>query len=85
VSNKATSIRAAVMGLGFAWYAAENIREELQSGTLVQLPLAAGAERFATLYLVHADREAAGPATRRLVEILRAQVATNCADAVARQ
>jgi DNA-binding transcriptional LysR family regulator len=85
VSNKATSIRAAVMGLGFAWYAAENIREELQSGTLVQLPLAAGAERFAMLYLVHADREAAGPATRRLVEILRAQVAENCADAVARQ
>jgi len=30
VSNKATSIRAACMGLGFAWYAEENIREELR-------------------------------------------------------
>ncbi|HET9693550.1 MAG TPA: LysR family transcriptional regulator, partial [Steroidobacteraceae bacterium] len=37
VSNKATSIRAACMGLGFAWYAEENIREELDSGALARL------------------------------------------------
>jgi len=78
VSNKATSIRAACMGLGYAWFAEENIREELAAGTLRQLPLAAGAERFATLYLVHADRGAAGPGTLRLVEILREHVAANC-------
>ena len=78
VSNKATSIRAACMGLGYAWFAEENIREELAAGTLRQLPLAAGAERFATLYLVHADRVAAGPGTLRLVEILREHVAANC-------
>ena len=41
VSNKATSIRAACMGLGFAWYAEENIREELQSG-LARAPAADG-------------------------------------------
>ncbi len=29
VSNKATSIRAACMGLGYAWFPVENIREEL--------------------------------------------------------
>src|SRR5438128_1354004 len=34
VSNKATSIRAASMGLGFAWYPEENIREELSAGRL---------------------------------------------------
>jgi DNA-binding transcriptional LysR family regulator len=78
VSNKATSIRAACMGLGFAWYAEENIREELQSGSLERLPLTEGAERFATLYLVYADRVAAGPGTRRLVEIIHAHVAENC-------
>jgi DNA-binding transcriptional LysR family regulator len=78
VSNKATSIRAACMGLGYAWFAEENIREELDAGTLARLPLTEGAERFATLYLVHADRDAAGPGTRRLVEILRALVAENC-------
>jgi DNA-binding transcriptional LysR family regulator len=66
------------MGLGFAWYAEENIREELQVGSLKRLPLTEGGERFATLYLVHADRGAAGPGTRRLVEIIQAQVAENC-------
>jgi DNA-binding transcriptional LysR family regulator len=81
VSNKATSIRAACMGLGYAWFAEENIRAELDDGSLQRLPLAAGSERFATLYLVHADREAAGPGTRRLVEILRQHVADNCRDA----
>ena len=78
VSNKATSIRAACMGLGYAWFAEENIREELDSGALRRLPLTEGSERFATLYLVYADRVAAGPGTRRLVEILREQVAENC-------
>jgi len=71
VTNKATSIRAACMGLGFAWYAAESIREELDAGTLVPLPLAEGSERFTTLYLVFADRDTTGPGTLRLVEILR--------------
>jgi DNA-binding transcriptional LysR family regulator len=78
VSNKATSIRAACMGLGYAWYAEENIREELDTGLLSRLPLTAGADRFATLYLVYADREAAGPGTRRLVEIIREQVVATC-------
>jgi DNA-binding transcriptional LysR family regulator len=75
VSNKATSIRAACMGLGFAWFAEESIRQELDSGALVALPLVEGAERYVTLYLVHADREAAGPGARRLVEIIREEVA----------
>jgi DNA-binding transcriptional LysR family regulator len=34
VSNKATSIRAACMGLGYAWYPEENIREELDAGRI---------------------------------------------------
>ena len=75
VSNKATSIRAACMGLGFAWYAEENIREELDSGALARLPLVEGAERYVTVYLVFADGQAAGPGARRLVEIIRDKVA----------
>jgi DNA-binding transcriptional LysR family regulator len=75
VSNKATQIRAGCMGLGFAWYAEESIRQELESGSLARLPLADGAERHATLYLVHADRDAIGPGARRLVELIRAEVA----------
>ncbi len=79
VSNKATSIRAACMALGYAWYAEENIREELDAGALQPLPLAEGGERYVTLYLIFADRDAAGPGARRLAEILREKVAEQCA------
>lgn len=71
VSHKATSIRAARMGLGYAWYPEETIREELQAGALKPLPLREGAERIATLYLMYADRDAAGPGVLRLAELLR--------------
>jgi DNA-binding transcriptional LysR family regulator len=81
VSHKATSIRAACMGLGFAWYPTENIRDELDSGALVPLPLAEGRERFVSLYLIFADAETAGPGVRRLAEILRERVAETCRSA----
>jgi DNA-binding transcriptional LysR family regulator len=79
VSNKATSIRAACMGLGYAWYAEESIREDLASGALKPLPLAEGAERYVTLYLVYADRDTAGPGVQQLTQILRRKVAESCA------
>jgi len=81
VTNKATSIRAACMGLGYAWYPEESIREELDSGALLPLPLAEGGERYVTLYLVHADRDAAGSGVRRLSAILRSKVAEACGKA----
>jgi DNA-binding transcriptional LysR family regulator len=73
VSHKATSIRAACMGLGFAWFPEESIREELDLGRLVPLPLVEGRERYATVYLMLADSDLAGPGTKRLAEILRAR------------
>lgn len=79
VSHKATSIRAATMGLGYAWYPEDSVREEFASGALKPLPLREGAERVATLYLVYADRDAAGPGTQRLAQILRDEVRKNCA------
>lgn len=78
VSSKATSIRAAVMGLGFAWYGEDMIREELDSGRLKAVPMREGAERHVTLNLIYADRDAMGPAARRLTEIIREQVAVSC-------
>jgi len=69
------------MGLGFAWYPAENIRDELDSGALVPLPLAEGRERFVSLYLIFADADTAGPGVRRLAEILRERVAETCRSA----
>ncbi len=80
VSHKATSIHAAVMGLGFAWFAEETVREELERGVLKPLPLREGGERWGELYLVFADRDYAGPGALRLAEIIRAHVAEQCRD-----
>src|ERR1700689_2034685 len=78
VSHKSTQIHAAVMGLGFAWFAQDTIRSELDQGLLKPLPLREGAEMFAELYLVYADRDYAGPGAQRLAAILRDQVKAAC-------
>jgi DNA-binding transcriptional LysR family regulator len=78
VSSKATSIRAAVMGLGYAWYPEDSVREELERGALEPLRLREGGERHATLHLVYADREAAGPGTRRLAQIIQEETRAAC-------
>ncbi len=78
VSQKATSIHAATLGLGFAWFPEDTIRNELASGSLAPLPLREGGERWADLYLVFADRDYAGPGARRLAEIIRSAVAEQC-------
>jgi DNA-binding transcriptional LysR family regulator len=86
VTNKATSLRAATMGLGYAWYAEDSMREELDGGALKPLPLREGAQRAATLYLVYADRDTAGPGTRRLAQIIQEEVRRSCrADTAAAQ
>jgi hypothetical protein len=45
---------------------------------LQPLPLREGAQKAGTIYLVFADREAAGPGTLRLAEIIRQGVAREC-------
>lgn len=76
VSHKATSIRAACMGMGFAWFAESNILGELERGELRPLALAEGGVREGTLYLMHADRDAAGPGQLRFCELLGANLGT---------
>jgi DNA-binding transcriptional LysR family regulator len=79
VSHKATSIHAATLGLGYAWFGEDMIRRELDTGALRPLPLREGGERWAEVYLIHADPDAARPGARRLAEIVRARVAALCA------
>ena len=76
---KATSIFAAGMGLGFAWFPEETIRGDLERGVLKPLPLREGAERVGTVYLILAEGDAAGPGTRLLADILREEVRATCA------
>ena len=78
-------IEAAREGFGFAWLPEEKIRPELEAGTLKPLPLSEGAERYADLYLVFANREHAGPGTLRLAEIIREAVGSECRNANAGQ
>lgn len=73
VSNITTAIRALADGLGFAWIPFPHIQHELAQGTLRPLPLSEGGTRFVQLYLIHRDRDGAGPATRYLAELLMSQ------------
>jgi DNA-binding transcriptional LysR family regulator len=66
------------MGYGFAWFPEDKIRHELAAGTLKPLPLREGVERFGDLYLIFADRDAAGPGVLRLAAIIREGVAAEC-------
>src|SRR5262249_49178356 len=81
VSGMSMSIIAARMGFGFGWFSEDKIRDELAAGLLKALPMREGTERFVDLYLVYADRENAGPGTRRLAEVLRETVAGDCVEA----
>jgi len=78
VSNKATSIRAATMGLGYSWFPEDWIRDELREGSLKRLPMREGGERKLWLNLVYADPDAAAPGARRMAEILREEVQRQC-------
>ena len=78
MTDMSTSVQAAKMGFGFAWYPEEKIRLELASGELQPLPMRDGQERWADIYLVLKDSEAAGPGTLRLAEIIRQDVKKAC-------
>ena len=78
VGHMATSLQAARMGFGFAWYPRDKIREEIERGELKVLPLEDRGDVFADVYLVVADPEGAGPGVRRLAEILKEEVGRAC-------
>src|SRR5262245_34847632 len=78
VSHKATSLHAVLLGFGYAWFPEDAIQGELQRGALVRVPLREGAERRGSLYLIFADRDAAGPGALRLAEIIRTMVKEEC-------
>lgn len=78
VGHMTTSIEAARSGYGFAWFPEEKIRKELAEGSLKPLPLRDGGDRYAELYLIYADRDAAGPGTQRLAQIIVESVASEC-------
>ncbi len=71
VSHLGTSIAAVRAGLAYALLPEAYIQEDLLAGRLRHLPLRDGSKRVASVYLMFADQDLAGPATRRLAEIVK--------------
>ena len=80
VTHMTTSIGAASRGYGYGWYPEYRIRDEIAAGTLKRLPLREGGENVAPIYLVFADRDAAGPGALRLAAIIRERAAAACVE-----
>jgi len=78
VSHMTTSIEAASKGYGYAWFPEYRVRDEIAAGTLKPLKMREGGDTLAQLYLVFADREAAGPGVLRLAAIMREMVESAC-------
>ncbi len=74
VSHIKTSVEAIRMGLGYAWLPDAYTQEDVEAGRLKYLPVEAGSLREVPTYLIFADRDFAGPATKRLAEILNAEL-----------
>ncbi len=71
VSSPESAIQLISSGLGFGWLPEHVIHEQLENNTLKCLPLNEGREITAILYLVYADYELAGPATKLFANILK--------------
>lgn len=78
VSHMATSIEAAGKGYGYGWYPEYRILDEIGTGVLKPLPMRDGGAAVAQLYLVFADRAAAGPGVLRLAAIMREMADEAC-------
>ncbi|MES2672650.1 MAG: LysR family transcriptional regulator [Pseudomonadota bacterium] len=78
VSHINTSFEAIRMGLGYAWLPDAYTQEAIAAGSLKYLPVEGGGEREVATYLTFSDKDFAGPATRRLAEVLKEQLPNIC-------
>ncbi len=78
VSHIKTSLDAIRMGLGYAWLPDAYTHEDILAGRLQYLPVEVGSVREVPTYLTFADSEFAGPATRRLAEVLKENLPKMC-------
>ncbi|WP_372737772.1 LysR family transcriptional regulator [Neptunomonas sp.] len=74
LSHINTSVRCAVLGLGYAWYPVLKIQNELEQGVLKPLSLVSGGERSVELYLIYRDGHYAGPGTQQLGQLIKDKI-----------
>lgn len=72
VSHFSTCLKVLHGGLAFAFLPYDWIAEDMAAGRLKLLPLSLGAERLLTVYMMTQTADSLGPATRELIELLRA-------------
>jgi len=68
VSYFSTSIEALYSNLGFAFVPYHRVKQDLEEGRLVKLPLVTGADRTLPLHLILANQSNAGPAVMAVAE-----------------
>ena len=78
VSNKATSIRALTMGLGYSVLPEEWVTEEIAAGKLKPLRMKSGGQLSGQLFLALADPEFPNRDVVRLADIIRTRTARLC-------
>ena len=71
VTSRESAIKIISNGLGFGWLPEKVIEQQLANNELKHLPLNEGSRSSAILYLVYANLEQVGPATREFAEILK--------------
>ena len=71
VSHPDTALALVSAGLAFSWLPHHSIREQLDAGQLLPLPLTSGGRYRQALYLVVADETGAGPAAPAVAAALR--------------
>jgi DNA-binding transcriptional LysR family regulator len=64
------------MGYGFAWLPENQIKQELADGVLKPIPLHEGGVREVPLYIIISNPDFAGSGVKRLVEIIKEEVAS---------
>jgi len=74
VSHFSSSIKMLLSGLAFAMLPLNWVQGYLDRGELARIPLQPSLDRMIPLYLLLADRDAAGPATRALNKMLLAEL-----------
>lgn len=74
LGNLSTSIRAAVKGIGYAWYPMTHAADAIANGSLKPLALETGNTRYADLYLILTDGEMARPGVKKLAGMIKDSV-----------
>jgi DNA-binding transcriptional LysR family regulator len=71
VSSFAAAIDMVASGLGFAWLPRQHIQPQLDTGSLRPLLLEQGGSYRVPVNLIFGNQQAAGPATRQFVDLLK--------------